>query len=195
MSFPRRARSGTGTTLLALPAPLALLAEEGAEHAGKVLGIPGWIWQLANLVLFLGVLVYFVARPLTEAFRKRQLEVGERLKEARERRADAARFEAEIHDRMMRLEREIVEIRAEGAAEGESEKRALLARADQEAERVRREAQAEIERRLTFAKEELRRTAGDLVAAAARERVSREITEEDRRRLLEDSVEQMEAQR
>jgi F-type H+-transporting ATPase subunit b len=183
------------TTLYALPLPLLLLAEEGAEHSDKVLGIPGWIWQLANLALFLGVLIYFVARPLAEAFRKRQVEVEERLKEAKQRRADAARFESEIRERMTRLEREVGQIRAEGAAEGETEKQNLVARADQEAERVRRDAEVEIERRLAFAKEELKRAAADLIAASARERVSREITEEDRRRLLKDSIDQMEAGR
>ncbi|MGH9368808.1 MAG: hypothetical protein ACRD3M_14175 [Thermoanaerobaculia bacterium] len=197
MRFARRPLPGrlAGTTLYALPAPLALLAGEGAEHAGRVLGIPAWIWQLANLVLFIGVLLYFVARPLTEAFRRRQLEVEERLREARERRAEAARFEAQIGERMARLEREVAQIRAQGAAEGEAEKRALFERAEREAERVRLESQAEIERRVAFAREDLKRAAADLIAAGAREHVSREITEEDRRRLLEESVSRMEAGR
>jgi F-type H+-transporting ATPase subunit b len=190
------AGSRRGTVLLGLPAPLLLLwAEEGAEHAGRVLGLPAWLWQLANLVLFFAVLIYFVARPLATAFRNRQLRVEESLKQARERRAEAARFEAEIHERMGRLEREVAEIRAQGAAEGEGERRALLERADQEADRVRRESQAEIERRLEFAKEDLRRTAADLIASSARERVVREITDEDRRRLLSESVDRLESGR
>jgi F-type H+-transporting ATPase subunit b len=193
---PPTAGSRRGTVLLGLPAPLLLLAvEESAEHAGKVLGLPAWLWQLLNLVLFFAVLIYFVARPLTAAFRNRQLRVEESLKQARERRAEAARFEAEIHERMARLEREVAEIRAQGVSEGEGERRALLERADQEADRVRRESQAEIERRLEYAKEDLRRTAADLIAASARERVAREITDEDRRRLLSESVDRLESGR
>jgi F-type H+-transporting ATPase subunit b len=170
------------------PAPLALLAEEGAEHAEKILGMPAWLWQLANLVLFLGVLVYFVARPLTEAFRKRQLEVEERLKEARKRREEATRFEEEIRERTARLELEVAQIRAEGLAEGESARAALEERAVEEAERVREASRAEIERRLAAAKAELRQAAAGLTATSATDILSREITEEDRRRLLEDSV-------
>lgn len=190
MSFPtqRPRRRPAGMHLLALPAPLALLAEEGAEHGGKVLGVPAWVWQLANLALFLAVLLYFVARPLAEAFRKRQLDVEERLKAARQRRAEAERFEQEIHERMERLEREVEEIRKQGLAEGESARAALEARANEEAERVREASQAEIERRLAAAKAELRQSAAGLTATAAIEILSREITEEDRRRLLEDSV-------
>jgi len=183
------AGSRRGTVLLGLPTPLLLLAaEEGAEHAGKVLGLPAWLWQLANLVLFFAVLIYFVARPLATAFRNRQLRVEESLNQARERRAEAAKFEAEIHERMGRLEREVAEIRAQGVAEGENGRRALFERADQEADRVRRESQEEIERRLAAAKAELREAAAGLTASGAKEILSREITEEDRRRLLTDSV-------
>ncbi|MGE5276789.1 MAG: hypothetical protein ACM3SU_07325 [Acidobacteriota bacterium] len=186
---PRHVASGpAGTARLLLPAPLALLAEEGAEHAGKVLGIPQWIWQLANLALFIAVLVYFVARPLTEAFRKRQIEVDKRLQEARERRGEAARFEGQIRERMERLEREIEEIRKQGLADGESARSALDLRAKEEAERIRKESEDEIERRVSAAKEELRQTATNLMASAARDIVSSEINEEDRRRLLAESV-------
>lgn len=168
-------------------------AAEGAEHAAATfLGVPLWIWQLANLALFLGLLYYFVARPLTAFFRRRQLEVEERLREAETRRREAARLETEIQQRMSRLDAEIAEIRARGTAEGESERAALLERATAESDRVRKEAIEEIGRRLDAAKEELRRAAADLTSSSAHEIVSRQITEEDRKRLLEESVEQME---
>lgn len=172
---------------------ILLLAAAGlgaqVEHAASgPLGIPLWIWQLANLVGFFGLLLYFVARPVAEMFRKKQMEVIARANEARERRATAARLETEIHERMARLDRDVAEIRARGAAEGEAARAELLSRADQEAERVRRDALAEIERRLATAKDELRKTAADLTASAARELVAAQITAEDRRRLLEESV-------
>lgn len=172
--------------------PLSLAAavaqvEQAATGTGP-LGIPMWIWQLANLVGFFALLLYFVARPVTEMFRKKQIEVEERAKEARERRANAARLETEIHERMAQLDRDLAEIRARGAADGEAARVELLARADQESERVRRDALAEIERRLNAAKDELRQTAADLTAVAARELVTREITPEDRRKLLDESL-------
>jgi F-type H+-transporting ATPase subunit b len=181
------------TGLVPLRSARALAAAaEGAEHAATFLGVPLWIWQLANLVLFLGLLYHFVARPLTAFFRRRQLEVEERLREAETRRREAARLETEIQQRMSRLDAEIAEIRARGTAEGESERAALMERATAESDRVRKEAIEEIGRRLDAAKEELRRTAADLTSASAREIVSRQITEEDRKRLLEESVGQME---
>ena len=168
--------------------PVALAQQEAGEHAAAFLGLPLWLWQLVNLVLFLGVMLYFVARPLAAMFRKRQLEVEERLREAKALRAEATRLEAQVHERMVRLDQEIVEIRARGLAEGEAERAALSEKADLEVERVRREAEEEIGRRLAAAKQELRRVAADLTASAARELLAGEINEEDRRRLLEESV-------
>ncbi len=164
------------------------LAPEGEHAATGPLGLPLWIWQLANLVGFFGLLLYFGARPIAEMFRKRQLEVIARAREARERRAEAARFETEIHARMAQLDRDVAEVRARGAADGEAARVELLDRADQEAGRVRHDVEAEIARRLTAAKDELRQTAAELTAAAARELVAGQITAEDRRRLLDESV-------
>jgi F-type H+-transporting ATPase subunit b len=166
-------------------AALALSAE---EHGEKFLGLPMWIWQLANLIGFLGVLVYFVARPLTQAFRSRQQAVEDRIAKAREEREHAARLETEIHERLARLDQELAEVRARGLAEGESARAALIQKADEEVERVRRESELEIARRLAFAQEELRRTAADLTASAALSRLSSEINDEDRKRLLNEAL-------
>jgi F-type H+-transporting ATPase subunit b len=177
---------------LTVAAAVAHAFAEG-EHAAGPLGIPMWIWQLANLVGFFALLTYFVARPLAEMFRKRQLEVEERAKEARDRREQAARLETEIHERLGRLDQDLAEVKARGAAEGEAARAELIARADSESERVRRDAEAEIGRRLALAKEELRRTAADLTASAARELVAAQITPEDRSRLLDESVRRVDA--
>jgi F-type H+-transporting ATPase subunit b len=172
-----------------------LRLQEEAEHAAKFLGIPLWIWQIVNLILFLAVLIYFVAKPMAAAFRKRQLEIEERRKQADRQRAEVERLSVEIRERTARLEVEIEEIRRQGIAEGESARAALSVRAREEAERVRRQAAEEIERRLTAAKMELRKVAADLTVTAAAEIVSREVTDEDRRRLLSESVSRVKGSR
>ena len=173
-----------------LPAalPLTLLAQHAEEHAEKFLGLSLWIWQLANLILFLGVLLYFVARPMAAMFRQRQLDVEKRLAEAKALREESARLGEQVKERMSRLDSEIAEIRARGHAEGETEQAALVERADREVERGRKEAEEEIGRRLAAAKQELRKTAADLTAGVARDVLSAQITDDDRRRLLDESV-------
>lgn len=184
--------------LLSLPAAfpaLLLFSEEGGEHAAKFLGLPLWIWQILNLVLFFAVLLYVVARPMAEGFRKRQREIEQRRREAEKQRSEVRTLSSEIRERTAKLEREIEEVRKEGLAEGESARVALAERATEEAARVGRQAQEEIDRRLLAAKAELRQAASQLTGSAAGEMLSREITAEDRQRLLFESVERMKATR
>lgn len=168
--------------------PLLLLVEGGAGHAETFLGVPMWIWQIANLVLFFGLLARLVGRPLSEAFRKRQESVEQQRIESERLRDETQRLTAQIRERLSRLDGELAEVRARGIAEGEAERASLVARADQEAERVKREAGEEIERRLASARADLQKVASDLVASAATELLSREINAQDRRRMLADSV-------
>lgn len=175
-----------------LPAAFsAALLSEGGEHAERFLKIPVWIWQILNLGLFLAVLLYFVAKPMAEAFRKRQDEIEKRRAEAEKQRAHVRRLASELAERAARVEREIEEIRKQGRADGEQARRALTERANEEAERIRRDAGEEIERRLAAAKAQLRQTAAELTGAAATEILSREITLEDRQRILSESIVRM----
>ena len=169
---------------------LLLLQEEG-HAAGKFLGIPLAVWQLLNLVLFLAVLIFLVAKPMAAAFGKRQREVERRAQEAEKRRAEVDRLSREIEQRTLRLESEIEDIRRQGLTDGESARAELAARADEEAARAGREAQEEISRRLAEAKAELRRTAAEITAQHAFEILKREINDEDRHRILEDGAERL----
>jgi F-type H+-transporting ATPase subunit b len=170
---------------------ILLRFQEEGHPAEKFLGLPMPLWQLLNLVLFLAVLVYLVGKPLAAAFRSRQVDIEKRTREAERRRTEVDRLAREIEERTVRLERDIEEIRKQGLADGERARAELAARADEEVARVGREAQEEIARRLAEAKAQLRRSAGDLTTQRAVEILSREINDEDRRRILEDGVQRL----
>lgn len=173
---------------LAEVVPVARLLSEEAEHAEKFLGLPMGVWEFLNLALFILLLYKLIAKPLTEAFRGRQIEIENRRKEAEKQRAHVQQLAADLRERTAKVEREIAEIRKQGQLDGEEARAALAARADVEAERIRKDAGEEIERRLADAKAQLRRTAAELTAAAASETLAREITPADRQRLLAESV-------
>jgi len=166
---------------------LALLSEEG-EHATGWLGLPIWVWQLVNIAGFIAVLLYFVARPLTDSFRKRQAEVEERRAAAEKHRAEVQRLSDEIRERTSRLETEIAQIRAEGVREGDVVKAELEQKAKDEVARVEARAGEEIQRKLAEAKAELRRDAAALTAKQAAEILAGAINDDDRRKLIQDEV-------
>lgn len=175
--------SGSSAALAA-----ALFVSEEGHEASTWLGLPMWVWQIVNLVGFFAVLIYFVAKPMGAMFRQRQVEIEERRKEAEKQRAAVDRLSLDIRERTAKVEREIEQIRVQGRADGEEAKKALAARAGEEAERIRKDSTDEIERRVAAARLELQQAAADLTAKAATEILSREITPADRERLLADGV-------
>lgn len=170
--------------LAALPA----WAAEEEEVAQKFLGLPVELWKALNLLLILGLLVYFLGKPFNTHFRKRREELDDAIDRAGVERDRALALAAEMTSRLASLEKEIAEIRARGSNEGESEKRAQIDAAAKEAETLRKNAADEIDRRLASAKKDLAAAAAALAADRARDAIAGAITEEDRRRLLDESV-------
>ena len=147
-----------------------------------------------NLVLFLGVLLYFVARPLAAAFRasgsSRSRSALREAREAARRRGAPGGGDPRSDDA---AGPEIAEIRARGVAEGETrEARRSSSGPIEEAERVRREARGgDRDGAWTPPRTSCDAPPADLTSASARDLVASQITEDDRRRLLEESVGKM----
>lgn len=175
------------STILLLASAPAWAAEE-EEVAKKFLGLPVELWKLANLLLILGLLVYFLGKPFNQHFRKRREELDDAIDRAGVERDKALALASEMTARLASLEKEIAEIRTRGAGEGETEKRAQIEAAARDAEMLRRNAADEIEHRLSAAKKDLARAAAALAADRARDVLAGAITDEDRRRLLDESV-------
>lgn len=172
-----------------------LLGDEHAAdaHGAKTfLGLPVWIWKLANMILFIWVLWRLLRKPFWNFFAGRKKSITESLETAAERKDRAERMESEIRERLDKLEEEIEGIRQRAAEDGERISREIAANAERDTEKVRRAAQAEIEQRLRNARQELRSEAARLAAERAGQIVESTITEADRRKAFEAGIEQLE---
>ena len=76
--------------------------------------------------------------------------------------------------------------------ESEREREEILAEAARERERLAEQARAEIDQRLAQARKELTRHAVALASGLAEERLEKELTREDRRRLFDDNLVRLE---
>lgn len=161
-------------------------AEE--QHEKTYFGIPGWILKIANMLLFIGVLVYFVGGPVKKAFAERSEAIRRANEEARERRARADQMAGEIQARLTAIEAEVKAIHERAEAEGERQKRELLAAAEAEAQKILAAARSEVDNRLKHAKGELTEYAGKLASERAESLLRETITEQDQRKLFKDSL-------
>ncbi len=163
--------------------------EASGGHAEKTFfGIPGWILKTANMLLFIGVLAYFVGGPVRKAFAERTAEIRRASVEATERREKADRMAGEIQARLAAIEAEVRAIHERAATEGERQKRDLMAAAEVESQKMLATARNEVDNRLKHARTELTEFAGQLASERAEAILREQITEQDQKNLFQESL-------
>ena len=179
------------TTSLILVAGVAQASGDSHEGAEEVL--KQTIYQGLNLALLLGVLFYFGRKPISEFFSSRRSEIQSELSEAADLLTEAEQRNSELQRRLVDLGSEIEEIREEAGRRAEEEAERILADAQATAERIRRDAQAGVAQELRRAQSELREEAADLALEIAARKLSEQVGEADRERLVDEFILRVEA--
>lgn len=177
-----------GVALFVIARPAAAAADPTATW----LGLPAWLWMLANLILFFGALGYFLGPPVVRYLEARGRRIDEELQEARERRAEAAELQSGLGEKIARLEEQIRELRMRAETEGRREHDAVLSQAEADKERLLAQARGEIDQRLAQARQELERFTAELAARLAREKLERELGPAERKRLFRQNLARLE---
>jgi F-type H+-transporting ATPase subunit b len=170
-------------------------AHGGAHEEKSYFGIPGGVLKLLNMLLFFGLLGWFVGRPIKAGLSARREKIRQDLQEARDRREKADRMAADIQGRITRLEDEVALILTRAGEEGERQKEELIAAANAEAEKILRSARAEVDARLKLARKELTDYAGELAAERARSLLEETLTDSDRRKIFDESLQDIAEER
>ena len=149
------------------------------------------IAKLVNLLLFVGLMFYFLRRPIIEAFRGRQESIRSELMHAEEERAAAEARLQEVEGRLARLDAEVEAIRA-NAQKDAAEERARVGRATEaEIRKIREQARREIESAAKAARAELRTFTAEQSVKLAEEMIRRDIRPEDDAHLAREYVEEL----
>ena len=165
----------------------ALLVDKGVKHVG----IPDYFWLSLNLTVFLYILQRFVGRPMGAFLETRREGIAEELQNARRQLEEADRLQAEASKRLADVEGEVAELKERAAADGDAEAGRISEQAKIDEERFLRRVDEEISRREAETRAQLARDTAALTAQLARDLLDREITEEDRRRVLDRSIDAM----
>jgi len=96
--------------------------------------------QMVNFVLFVGVLIYFLRKPVKEHFLTKRQEFEEQRKKAEEAKVLAERKNFEIQSRLEKLEKEAVKNLEDAKKEAQSLKAKLVAESYVTAARIESEA-------------------------------------------------------
>lgn len=178
----RAPRAAGGLLVLGAIAVPALAATGGGSDTW--LGLPVWVWAWGNLLVFWGILVRFAGPLVRDYFVQRRLRIRDELQRAAQQRREADEMRAELTQKLAELHADVDRLRAESEEQGQREREEILAHAERERERVVEQTRAEVEQRVKRARQELIQLSAALAADLAREQLEREITPEDRRRLV-----------
>jgi len=164
---------------------------EGPHGELKFLGLPMWIWKLVNMLLFFGALVWLLRGPVAGAFNARSEAIRNAALEARDRRAKADQMANDIQKRLAEIENEVKSIHERAQAEGDRQKRELIAAAEAEAQKILQAARNEVDNQLKHARHELTQYAGQLASERAEAILREKITDSDQKNLFEESLRQV----
>jgi F-type H+-transporting ATPase subunit b len=164
----------------------------GPHHGPKFLGLPAWIWKLANMIAFLAFLGWLIGGPVKGALASRHQHIQQEAQEARGRRVKADQMAADIEARLRQLEDEVRTLGERAVAEGERQKQELIAAAEAEAQKILQNARTEVDNRVRSARKELTEYAGQLASERAEQILRDKITDADQKKLFAESVRDVE---
>lgn len=148
---------------------------------------PAWrsvLFKWVNLGILLGVLVFFLRKPVREFFAERSEQIRKALEEARAAKEAAEREVARVMARVEQLDQEVAHLKNEAVAQAEAERQRILDAARNEAERIKASAHEEIGLMVKNARQELREHSAALVVQMAEDKIKAEIRPEDQEPLF-----------
>lgn len=176
---------------------LAVVVSGSARAAGGGEGpdVMTLVWQGVNLIILIGVLVYFAREPIVNFFRSRHSQVKTDLDSAAGVLSEAEARLAEWQARADRLEAEIAEIKRVARERASAESERILADAETAAERIRNDAGAALDQEVARAREELRAEAATLATKLAADLLEAQVNDDDQQRLVDEFVARVESDR
>ncbi len=162
-----------------------------AAHAAAEGGM-GLFWEVANLVLLVGVLVYFARKPVLAYLSDRRDEIQGNLEGSEKLLQQAESKLQEWTQRAAQLDTEVESIRAAAHKAAQQEREAIVADAEATAERIRASAGAVVDRELRAAKVSLRDEVADLATELAGKILTEQVDDEDRLRLVDEFIQKVE---
>jgi F-type H+-transporting ATPase subunit b len=171
-------------------------AEQAGEHHDESIGemILGMGWPVANFIIFVGVLYYFLNQPIRDYLVTRSSVIRKDLVEAAELRAAANDQLAKIESKLAALPGELNALRTRGAEEIRAEEQRISQQAAADRDRLLEQTRREIDLQVRLAKKEILEHAANLSVQLATERIKKDVTPADQERLVDRYLSQVKEQ-
>ena len=148
-------------------------------------------FHLFNLILFVGIIVYFARRPVVDGVKNRAVDIRRELTEAARLRDEARQRYEELGARLARFEEEVQALRDEAVVDARQDEANLVARATQEAERIQETAGRNIDEQIQRARTTLRAEAVGLAVHLAERTLREQVQSDDQKRIAREFLDSL----
>jgi F-type H+-transporting ATPase subunit b len=171
--------------------PVVAMASEGGGHADSGAILKDFLYRCFNFALMVGLLAYFVTKPIRKGLRDRRTEIEKTLADAQAAREAAEAKYREYSDKLAKATEEIAGITEAIRREGELERDKILTAASELAVKIDREADNKAAGMVTKARAELRAEAARLAVELAEELLKKQVSADDQKRLVDEYMQKV----
>jgi F-type H+-transporting ATPase subunit b len=179
------------TSLLLLLPALVLAAGTGGGHADSGALLRDFAYRSFNFALMVGLLAYFVRKPIRNGLRSRREEIEKTLADAQAAKEAAEAKYREYSAKLEKATEEIAAISASIRREGELERDKILESAREMSAKIQQEADAKAANAVASAKVELREEAARLAVELAEDMLKKEFSPKDQKRLVDEYMQKV----
>lgn len=171
--------------------PALASAAGGGGHADSGAVLKDFIYRCFNFLLMVGLLAYFVTKPIRKGLKERRVNIEKTLAEAEQAKAAAEAKQKEYTEKLAKAAQEIEGITASIRREGEKERDKIIASAQALAEKIEQEAESKATGVVARAQLQLREEAVQLAVDLARDLLNKEVSAQDQKRLVDEYMQKM----
>lgn len=177
------------TGLIFLPA--VVLASSGGGHADSGVILKDFAYRCFNFALMVGLLAYFVTKPVRKGLKNRTAEIEKTLADAQAAKEAAEAKHLEYTEKLARATEEIAGITASIRREGELERDKIISAAREMAVKIEHEAENKASGVVAKARAELREEAASLAVELAEDMLKKQVSADDQKRLVDEYMQKV----
>jgi len=164
----------------------AAFASGGGNEQYTFMG--DWLPRLANFAIIVGLLVYFLRKPVRDMFKNRTAEIAKAMEESREARERALAALAEMERKAREMDAETRAMVADAQVRGEKDKQALIEEGKKIVRDIQEQVKIGVDIEVQKAKADLAIEASRLAVDLAEGKIKDKITKQDHERIVKDYI-------
>jgi len=181
----------TTILILLLLIPVIAMASGEGGHADGNAVLKDFLYRCFNFALMVGLLAYFVTKPIRKGLKERTEEIRKTLADAQAAQEAAEAKHRENSDKLAKATEEIAGITEAIRREGEMERDKILLAAKEMAVKIEKETDNKASGVVAKARIELREEAARLAVELAENLLKKQISADDQKRLVEEYMQKV----